>query len=160
MPIDETEKLPQNIQHLLMEIGEKSVLFRLYLLTKSTGWEVYQNLGESGCDLILLNSKSGDKIKIEVKTRQRLYTTSKNAVGTVHFTLTENEYKNCNFLVAYWVENNFFFIVPKHDLKPMKSNEKTLYKFIVRENKIGTLDSNSQHYLNDWKPILEAIGAS
>ena len=79
-PNNETEKvtkLPQNIQHLLMEIGEKSVLFKLFLLTKDTEWEVYQNLTEQGCDIVINNMADGNnRIKIEVKTRQRLHSTS------------------------------------------------------------------------------------
>lgn len=50
VPGENKEKLPQNIQHLLMEIGERMVLFRLFLLVKDTEWNVYQNLGEIGCD--------------------------------------------------------------------------------------------------------------
>jgi len=57
MPEDSNEKLPQNIQRLLMEIGERMVLFRLFLLVKDTEWDVYQNLSESGCDLLLYKLK-------------------------------------------------------------------------------------------------------
>lgn len=94
-------KLPQNVQNLIKEIGEKLVLFRLFLLVKNTNWEVYQNYSEPGCDLILLNSLMNRKIKIEVKTRQRLYTTSKKKAKRVQFTLTANEYDNCDFLIGY-----------------------------------------------------------
>lgn len=45
------KKLPQNIQHLLMEIGEKMVTFHLYVRTQNTPWKVYNNLNEVGCDL-------------------------------------------------------------------------------------------------------------
>ena len=91
------DKLPQNIQHLLMEIGEKMVLFRLFLLLKDTEWDVYQNLGEAGCDLVILNRIGNRKLKIEVKTRQRLYSTSDDKkLRTVHYTITENEYSNCD----------------------------------------------------------------
>lgn len=106
---DNEEKLPQNIQHLLMEIGERMVLFRLYILAKDTEWDVYQNLGEKGCDLLIVNGTTNNKIKIEVKTRQRLYTTSKKGKNRVQFTVTENEFNSCDFIAAYWVEENYFF---------------------------------------------------
>lgn len=156
---DDIERLPQNIQHLLMEIGEKSALFRLFLLTKDTEWDVFQNLGESGCDLIILNIQTGERIKIEVKTRQRLYTTSKEMKRTVHFTLTENEYNNCDFLIAYWMERNYYFIVPQEALKPSKSNEKVIFKFIVRANKTGLLDPNGEKYLNRWESTTTKNGS-
>ena len=115
---DNKEKLSQNIQHLLMEIGERMVLFRLFLLVKDTEWDVYQNLGESGCDLLLLNSLTNQKLKIEVKTRQRLYSTSeKSKLNISQYTLTENEYINCDYVVCYWLEENAFFIMPKSNLK-------------------------------------------
>lgn len=84
MPDENKEKLPQNIQHLLMEIGERMVLFRLFLLVKDTDWNVYQNLVETGCDLLLLNSLTNQKLKIEVKTRQRLYLLQKNLEKILH----------------------------------------------------------------------------
>lgn len=149
------EKLPQNIQHLLMEIGEKMVLFRLFLLAKNTEWDVYQNLGESGCDIILLNKNDNSKLKIEVKTRQRLYSISDDKrINTVHYTITENEYLNCDFVICYWVEENVFFILPKSELKQTSSNGKTIYKFIVRKLKDGSFDSDSSRFLDKWNNII------
>lgn len=149
------EKLPQNISHLIMEIGEKMVLFKLFLLVKDTDWEVYQNLGESGCDLVLLNNKDNRKLKIEVKTRQRLSSTSKgNELKTVHYTLTENEYLNCDFAICYWLENNSFFIVPKSELKQTRSKDKLVYKFIVRKLDDGNFNENGSRFLEKWETIL------
>jgi hypothetical protein len=149
------EKLPQNIQHLLMEIGEKMVLFRLFLLVKNTDWNVFYNLGEVGCDLILLNSIDNRKLKIEVKTRQRLYSVSeKKKLNTVHYTVTENEYMSCDFVICYWVEENVFFIVPKVELKKTSSNDKSIYKFIVRKLVDGNFDENSSRFLEKWENII------
>ena len=53
------KKLPQNIQALIGEIGEKQVLLRLYLLVHENSWEVFQNLGEAGFDVLLLNATTG-----------------------------------------------------------------------------------------------------
>lgn len=149
------EKLPQNINHLIMEIGEKMVLFKLFLLVRDTDWEAYQNLGESGCDLILLNNKDNRKIKIEVKTRQRLSSTCKgNESRTVHYTVTENEYLNCDFVICYWLEENTFFIVPKSELKETRSKDKLVYKFIVRKLTNGDFNENGSRFSGKWETIL------
>jgi hypothetical protein len=148
-------KLPQNIQHMLMEIGEKSVLLKLYLLTRISEWGVFQNVGESGCDIVLIHKINSNKIKVEVKTRQRIYTTSdERKRNTVHFTVTENEYQNCDFVACYWWEENYYFIVPKCELTQTSSNGIPKYKFIVRKRKDGSLDDNSLSYLNKWDYIL------
>jgi hypothetical protein len=149
------EKLPQNIQHLLMEIGEKMVLFKLFLLVKDTEWNVYQNIGEIGCDLLLLNGITNQKLKIEVKTRQRLYSTSKGTrINIAQFTITETEYISCDFVVCYWLEENVFFIVPKTELAETSSNGKPLYKFIVKRRLTGGFDENSTHFLDKWDTII------
>lgn len=50
-------KLPQNIQALIGEIGEKQVLLRQSLLTLGTDWRVFRNLGEAGYDVLLLHPR-------------------------------------------------------------------------------------------------------
>lgn len=157
MAQEENEKLPQNAQHLLMEIGEKSVLFRLFLLVRDKNWEVYQNLGYSGCDIILVDSTTNNRVKIEVKTRQRLYTTSKRFKNRVQYTITENEYDNCDFVIAFWFEENHYFIVPKEDLDVTSSNGKILYKFIISKDGQGTLNARGQAYLDRWDLIEERM---
>ncbi|MCT4594210.1 MAG: hypothetical protein N4A57_08085 [Anaeromicrobium sp.] len=147
-------KLPPNIQHLLMEIGEKSVLFRLFLLTKEfPDCKVFQNLSGAGYDILFLNGNK--EVKVEVKTRQRLYTTSnEKQKRTVQFTVTKNEYDNCDYVIAYWYEKNYYFIVPKKDLRETSSNGKALYKFVVRELANGEIDDNSYKYLDEWEQLI------
>ncbi|MCK4539642.1 DUF3883 domain-containing protein [Candidatus Parcubacteria bacterium] len=145
------KQLPQNIKQLLSEIGEKTVLFRLYLLTKNTKWEVYKNLNEIGCDIILFNNETSNKIKIEVKTRQRLYTTSRHRF--FDFALTENEYNNAGFLIGYWYDKNYFFIVPTKELKATLSNNNKKYKLRIKYNVDSTLCDTSKKYLNRWNFI-------
>lgn len=155
MPDENKEKLPQNIQHLLMEIGERMVLFRLFLLVKDTEWNVYQNLGETGCDLLILNSVTNQKLKIEVKTRQRLYSTSKESRKNIaQFTITENEYNNCDYVICYWLEENVFFVVPKSELSETSSNSKPLFVFRVKRRSGGGFDENSVRFLDRWDTII------
>lgn len=155
------EKLPQNILTILQDIGENSVLFHLYLLTKGTDWTVYKNLGDKGCDLILQREtpsrKDNNKIRIEVKTRQKYYTTSKkkNADRQAQFFLSKNEYDSCDFLVAFWFDKNAYFIVPKTELKP--AGTKNRYRFIVRQNKDGQFSGTPGTYQDKWKLIKEKI---
>lgn len=153
------DKLPQNIQNLLMEIGEKSVLFRLFLLTKENpNWEVYHNLNDTGYDVALLKKNSSERIRIEVKTRQRLYTTSdEKKKRIVHYTVTKNEYENSDFIIAYWVEKNYYFIVPTCDLSETSSNGIPIYKFIVREKVNGDIDEKSKEYLDNWDLLLKQM---
>lgn len=151
------DKLPQNIQNLLMEIGEKSVLFKLVLLTKENpDWEVYYNLNDSGYDLILIKKNSSKRVRIEVKTRQRLYTTSdENKKRTVHYTITRNEYEDSDFIIAYWFEKNYYFVVPTCELNETSSNGIPIYTFIVREKANGEIDDNSKKYLDKWEILLK-----
>jgi hypothetical protein len=151
---ENNDRIPQKIHHLLMEIGEKSVLFRLFLLTKQyTDCKVFQNLSGVGYDILFLKGRK--EIKIEVKTRQRLYTTAKGSHSNiVHFTLTKSEYDNCDFVIAYWYEKNYYFIIPKEDLKETSSKGTPIYKFIVRQKTNGELDNNSLKYLDKWDKII------
>lgn len=148
-------KLPQNINNLLMEIGEKSVLFELFLLTKPLKWDVFYNLSESGCDIIIINRETKKDIKIEVKTRQRIYTTGKN-VG-FSFGLTENEFNSIDFLVGYWYERHDFFIVPKNELAETTSNGIKKYYFRVTPNKDNSLGPSIEKYRNKWELIKEEL---
>ncbi|KYZ77793.1 hypothetical protein AXX12_17155 [Anaerosporomusa subterranea] len=156
--MERKEKLSQDLQHLLMEIGEKSALFMLYVkVVKDSEWEVYQNLSESGCDLVLLNPQNNDKIKVEVKTRQRLYTTSLKNVSRVQFTVTEKEYESCDFVVAYWWDRNYFFVVPKNDLTPTSSNNERLYRYLVNERVDKSLNDEGAKFLGKWDLIIDRM---
>lgn len=147
--------IPQNIKNSLKEIGELSCVFYLYYYFNKVGWSVYRNVDEKGYDILLYNEKNGGKKKIEVKTRQRIISYSKNKNKTTHFTLSQIEKESANFLIAFWFEYNLFFIVPTNQLKQTKSNENILYKFIVKINKNGEIDNNSKKYHDNWKIIID-----
>lgn len=98
------ERLPQSMSVILQEIGENSVLFHLFLMTIDNDWTIFKNLSDKGFDLILQKFKSNDiqndKIRIEVKTRQKLHSTSsdkKNFDKQAQFNLSEAEYLSCDF---------------------------------------------------------------
>lgn len=157
------KKLPQNILTLLQDIGENLTLFNLYLLTKDTSWTVYKNLGDKGCDIILQHNNNTlpnnkGKIKIEVKTRQRRYTTSKRerSKSIIHLSLSPNEYKHCDFVIGYWQDRNTFFIVPKNKLKPGGKTKK-IYRIIIGQNKDGSFSKNAQHFHENWDLIKDRM---
>lgn len=152
----EKERLPQAAQHLLMEIGEKQVLFRLLVLIQDKGWEAYQGLNDSGCDIVLINKKDFSKIKIEVKTRQKIHSNAKNQ-SHVLFNLTENEYRNCDFLVGYWLEENAFFILPKIELNVVLVKGKKQYRFRAYKDKNDQFNKMSKTFLNKWEFILDLM---
>jgi hypothetical protein len=151
---DETtaEKLSQNIQALVGEIGELQVLLRLSILAQQTDWEVFHNLGEAGYDILLLNSKTLERIRIEVKTRQKLYTTGKLR-RTVQFFLTDGEYQACDCLIAYFLDRNEFYIVPKEDLAPSTARGHPRWRLTLGFNKKGDLSKSQAKYLNKWRFI-------
>jgi hypothetical protein len=143
------QKLPQNIQALIGEIGEKQVLLRLFLLVQHTPWEVFHNLGEAGYDLLLLNAESGERVRIEVKTRQRLYTTGQ-AGRPIHFRLTDGECQSCDCLVAYFLDLNAFYVVPKADLKEAHSGDRIYWRFILTTTKQGQPHPRFAQYRDAW----------
>jgi hypothetical protein len=142
--ITDLEKLPQNIVALIGEIGEKQVLLRLSLLAHGTKWQAFYNLGEAGFDALLLKPETNEKIRIEVKTRQKLFTSGSNK-RRYNFILSSGEYEACDFLVAYLLDTNDFFVVPKGDLR--RRSVSGDYRFTVRldENKHFSPDLNKYH---------------
>jgi len=153
--------IPQNIKHLLQDIGENNVLLRLYLELYNSGWSAYRNLHESGCDILILPNQGHSlsiqsfySIKIEVKTRQKIIFKGNNK--SVHFTMTQNEFDSSHFLVAYWFDENEFFIVPKNYLHKQKVNDTFVYKFIVTKKMLGEDENKVQLFRNNWKLVTQA----
>ena len=156
------ERLPQNMSVILQEIGENSVLFHLFLMTIDTEWTIFKNLSDKGCDLILQKFSNvhsqENKLRIEVKTRQKLHSvsTNKNFDKEAQFNLSEAEYLSCDFLVAYWFDLNSYFIVPKNDLKKVgKLSFK--YRFTAKRKKDGRFNDASFLYLDNWNSIKQKL---
>lgn len=150
------KKLPQAVQHLLMEIGEKTVLYHLIVMIQGKEWEAYQGLNDYGCDIVLIRKENYSKIKIEVKTRQKMYSKAKSQ-NTAFFNLSENEFKNCDFVVGYWFEENSFFVLPKDELKENMNKGKKGHGFRARKDKNGQLNDESKKYHNKWEYILNEV---
>ncbi len=149
------KKIPQNLKDAIKDIGELSCIFWLYYHFSEAGWSVYRNIDERGYDILLVNRKTTKQKRIEVKTRQRVVCSASNRnMRNTHFTLTPVEKESSNYLVAYWLEKNWFFIVPTATLKQTSSNGAPLYKFIVKVDKRGNPDSVSAQYLNKWDQIV------
>lgn len=159
-----TEKVSQNISDLIGEIGERMALFKLYELTHTQNYlEIFKNYSDSGYDIGVRNSKTGKKVKIEVKARQHLVTTTaEKSKNSCHFTLTANEKNSADFLIGYWLEHNSFFIVPTSELKVSKNNGKLVYKHIVTKYKkpkdeTSIYSDASMPFFNNWATILNFI---
>lgn len=139
------ERLPQRMVDVLTTIGENAVLFHIFVLTmKYPDWNVFQNLSDKGCDLILLHN-NGAKIRLEVKTRQKLYTTTLINKDRPQFTLSESEYLSSDFLIGFWFERNIYYIVPRDELRLAKNGAKNTYKYIVT--------SKSDEHIDNWSLI-------
>ena len=150
------KKVPQNVKDALKEIGELSCIFWLYFQFGSKGWSVYRNFDEQGYDILLSNRQTRKEKRIEVKTRQRVMSSASNRnIKNAHFTPSAGEKETADFLVAYWLERNWFFIVPTRDLKLTTSKGKPLYKFIVQVTKSNAPDLHSAKYLSNWDQIIK-----
>jgi hypothetical protein len=146
-------ELSQNLKTLLQEIGESSALLQLCMrLHMNTHWRVYRNYAEHGCDLVLISSKK--QIKIEVKTRQNVIK-KKEQRNAIHFTVTPSERDSAQYVIAYWFDRSAYFILPTSDLIPMKSRDKTLYKFVAYYSDVqGDFTEHSKKYHEAWHYIL------
>lgn len=152
--MNKKEKLPQNLVSLIGKIGEELTLFKLYVYLKSQNnrdWSIYKNYEEKSCDLILSNKKNGTQIKLEVKTRQGLYSTetslkTKNIRG---FEMTESEYYECDYLISYWMDYDAFFIIPKSDIPNPKKGRTTFRVTRTKNNNFG----KNEKYYNNWNNI-------
>lgn len=143
-----TRKLPQNFKGILQDIGENVVLFYLYTQIHNTKWKAFKNLEEAGCDIVLLNLATNKTRKIEVKTRQGLYSTSKYKRAKI-FVVSKLEKKSMDFLVCYWLDFHAFFIVPKKELGRH-------LRIRITRNKNDDYGVN-QKYHNNWEPLLKAL---
>lgn len=148
------KQLPQNLKDILKDIGENSVLFHLYTRIHHTKWRAFKNLQDDGCDIILINSSTDQILRIEVKTRQSLYSMakSKNTKNSKQFQVTRNEYNSLDFLVCCWFDYNDFFIIPKKELKFTN----TTIKIRLKRNEDGSYGT-LEHFHNDWNAILNCL---
>ena len=149
-----TKQLPQNLKELLKDIGENSVLFQIYIRIHDTNWKAFKNLDDSGCDIVLVNLETNKTIKVEVKTRQSLYTTatSSKTYGYREFAVTRNEYENFDILICLWYDYNSFFIIPQSELK----GDKNSIKIRIRKNKQGGYGENDK-FLNNWEALINLL---
>jgi|GEM_PF-2211549 len=148
------KQLPQNLKTLLQGIGESTTAFHLFSLTEKTDWRVYKNLQEPGYDLAMVNTEKRKTIRIEVKTRQSIYTTAKseNTKNIGEFEITQNEYDNADFLICYWLDYNAHFIIPKRVIK-----ESSLKIKISKSKKEGEISFGKyEEFKNRWK-LIEAM---
>lgn len=151
-----SEQLPQNIKEIIKQIGENQVLLRLGILChKNVGWEVFRNVGEAGYDILISSSRLNCRIRIEVKTRQQIFTTGKQN-RTVQFNLTKKEYEACDFLIAHFIDQNRFYIVHKSELKPVSGGTK--WRFNLSRNKNGIPHPRFEKYENAWGGLHPSFG--
>jgi hypothetical protein len=152
------KELPQNLKAVLQDVGEQKALLMLSLLLIKEGladWSVFRNYLDDGCDLLLLSSSR--KIKLEVKTRQSILV-SKHSGVRVQFTVTKKERECADFILAYWLDRDAFFVVPASELKATSSNGKPLFKFIAHHSSFDhEFTSSSRPYYEDWERILEVL---
>ena len=146
------KKLPQKLIDLVSDIGENAVLFHIYSRIHATGWQAFKNLDESGCDIVVLNRKTDRLLKIEVKTRQSLYTTafSKKTEGKRQFEVSLNEFREMDLLICYWFDFNAYFIIPKEEIN--EGNRKV----IIRHGKNGGFGDRDK-YLNNWDNLIKLM---
>lgn len=153
--------MPQKTNELLKEVGEKTVLYHLIAKTIDSCWQVHISLSDPGCDIILWNELTNKKVLVEVKTRQRIYVTGEHE--RFMFKVTDFEYQHCDFLIAYWFEMNYLFIVPKDKLKMGTEwgGTRRFWKLQINPKSDGSLDSYSEQFIERWDLLfgLEKIAS-
>jgi len=151
MSMEARQKLPQNIHALIGEIGEKLVLLRLAVLCHQTaGWSVFQNIGEAGFAILLLNTVTNERRSIEVKTRQKLYTTGKNR-QQVMFQMTVGEYQACDVLLACFLDTQTIYVIPKDELRQASGGQR--WRFVVTTNSQGLPHPRFKQFESAWHLI-------
>ncbi len=146
------DKLLQNIQALIGEIGEKQVLLRLFLLIQGTPWQLYHNLGEEGYGLLMLNQETRETIYVDVKTRRSPSNTNPLR-RRIKFSLSEKEYKNCDFLVAYLIDTNGFYVVPRQDLEAVTIGSTQRWRFVLEMDENGHPTPHCARYRDAWHTL-------
>lgn len=154
-------ELSQNYKALLQEVGEGAVVISLAVRMESkTGWTLFKNFTEHGCDLVLQRRDSNhevNQVKLEVKTRQNVLTKRKHR-GALHFTVTPNERDSSDFVVAYWFDRHAFFIVPTSELKPVNVGDGITYKFIAYWSEPQKrFTDESEKWRERWDLILDKL---
>lgn len=148
------KKVSQAMQELLAQIGENAVLLTLAGKARGTPWKVFKNVDDRGFDL-LLRHPNCRAVRVEVKTRQRVWTTAgKHNLRTAHFTVTSLEQKSAKAVVCYWWERGWMFVVPSRKLKRAPAGSKRLYKFVVHAPKSGKLPGGEVgRWLERWSVL-------
>jgi hypothetical protein len=97
----------------------------------------------------LINPEENRTIKIEVKTRQSIYSTatSERTKNLRQFQITQNECDEMDLLICFWFDYNAFFIVPKSYF--VKNNK---LKITIRKGQNGDFGSN-QEFLDNWEQL-------
>lgn len=149
------KQLPQNLKSLLQDIGENAVLFNIFTQINQTDWKAFKNLDEAGCDIVLLNLKTNNIKKIEVKTRQSIYSSAAKMANSKSFQLTKLEYKSMDYLVCYWFNYNDYFIIPKKDI----NGNKTTVRVRIGRDKNGNYGAY-EIYRNKWNILVNSLTKS
>ena len=151
-------KPTQAMNGILSQIGENSIIYLISCIANGTNWEAFKNISEGGSDLLLREIKGSKRIRIEVKTRQTIFSTQIPIPNYVAFDLTVNEWKSCDFLIGYWWDETAFYIVPKDKLQPVKREKDgpvTIYRYIARRKNAGILKEDD--HLNNWDLINKIL---
>ena len=151
----DSRQLPQNVKALIGDVGEETVMLHLSLMAAGTPWSVFRNVSEPGYDLLVRNRETGDRIRIEVKCRQRL-ASRQDPTDDVNFYATANEYKNMDVMVSYFVDHHGFYVVPKADLKPNPA--RTTWRFTLTMNREGIPHPKFDKYRDAWWRIHQDFG--
>lgn len=142
--------LPQNIISLIGEVGEETVLLQLSLMCIDTPWQVYRNVGDAGYDILLINEQTGERVRVEVKTRQRIVS-KQSITDRVNFTATNNEYDNLEVMVCYFFDSHDVYVIPKVHLKTTKAKVDWNWYLDMDEN--GKPSEKCAKYLDAWRHV-------
>jgi len=66
------------------------------------------------------------------------------------FPLTDSEYRACDFLIAYFIDNNSFYIIPKGEMRCVLGKKKIYWRYRLPVSQQDDLKPGEQKYLNEW----------
>ena len=136
--------------------AEQLVVLHLALRCDGTDWIVRRALLEPGVDLIMDNPATGQRINVEVKSRQRLVS-AQEPNTTVLYQMSANEYQHMDIAVCVFWDTNSIYVVPKDQ---WTVGGELAYWSLKRKGATGEVKPELAQYLDAWHLIDDDLGGS
>lgn len=148
----------QRVRELMGQATEQLVAVNLALRCQGTQWHVRQAILEPGCDIVLEHGTTGQRINVEVKSRQRIMT-RQDSKGSVLYQVSAGEGKHMHVMVAHFFDDGSFYIVPKDHMD--RSKDGKVYDWTLsRHSATGEPHDRMSAYRDAWHLVHRDLGRS